>query len=66
MDPKEIEKTLKNAIDAIHKQEEERKRLEEEKIKYFEDIKSVVGDLGFDTVSDTVEESPDDETQVKL
>jgi len=52
-----FETTLKNAITAINKQEEELKRIEEEKKKYFQDIKSVVSTLGFEEVKQIDEDS---------
>ena len=57
-DKKLFESTLKNAIESINKQEAERKRIEEERVKYFEDIKNVVGDLGFDELVEE-EQEPD-------
>jgi len=67
-DKKVFESTLKSAIDSINKQEEERKRIEEEKIKYFKDIRSVVSDLGFDeTAEDEPEDNESDNTdEIKL
>ena len=58
-DKEVFETTLKNVIDTLNEQEAERKRKIEEQKKYFEDIKSVVSDLGFDAIEDTVE--PEDE-----
>jgi len=55
-DKEVFEKTLNKAIDSIKAQEDERKRVEAERVQYFKDIKGVVGDLGFDTVDDQVDE----------
>lgn len=61
-DKEVFESTLKNAIDTLNAQEEERLRKIEEQKKYFEDIKSVVSDLGFDTIEDSVEPDPEDDS----
>lgn len=47
-DKETFEADLSSLLEEIKKQEEEKKRREEEKKQYFEDIKSIVGDFGFD------------------